>query len=421
MFSIQSTMTCEAQPKRVFLSCVSREYGIDRPALKQMFTGTDIELTVQEDFERAASPVGTLGKIYRFIKACDLVVQLIGPSPPRKVPMAVAQEVLDLDPNFAAWLAQRAILPALKAEALGYTDFEAYLALYLGKAFLPIRFRRGAQPEHEAALRQLGRHVEISIDRIDALPVQIRSALEISKVIDQPGQTATAKWRQLGLDLATFTFILLAILASFILQLDAMNTSLDPKSLIDQAARFIFMFLAYFGLHLVTMGDLLALSFRLKASLRNGSAMLLGFSAIGWLLSSIDDFVSAAGATWPKLLSVAILMGVGGKLIEHSVTKASPGRLIGRAIYACAHSVALLGLLHWAGWNLDLLFWLAVFAGLMVMAFVVKRDAEDLEREREHGTSDLTPGVTENSDGYFWYDRHVIAQSRRVPDYKSKL
>lgn len=112
-------MTREARPQRVFLSCVSREYGIDRSALKHQFAESGIELTVQEDFERAASPVGTLGKIYHFVKACDLVVQLIGPSPPRKVPMAVAQEVLDLDPNFASWLAQRAILPALKAEALG--------------------------------------------------------------------------------------------------------------------------------------------------------------------------------------------------------------------------------------------------------------------------------------------------------------
>lgn len=342
------------QPKRVFLSCVSREYDIDRPKLKEELADSGIALTVQEDFERTASPVGTLGKIYRFIKDCDLVVQLIGPTPPRKVRIEVAQEVLNLDPNFARWLAQRAIMPALKAGNLGYTDFEAYLAMYLGKPFLPIRFRRGAQSEHEKILRDLGRHVELSIDQIDELAPQIRNALEISSIINQSKQVSIAAWRRLFMEVGTVFFILIAAATSFVLQLSATGATPDFGSLVDNVAKFVVVFLVYFGLHLLAMGDLLVFSFRLKASLRNGTAMLLAFSAFGWLLG-------------------------------------------------------------------DILYWIVVIGGACVVAFGTKQQADDLEREREHGTIDLTPGITDNADGYFWYERHVIEQARRVPDFQSKV
>lgn len=410
-----------AQPKRVFLSCVSREYGIDRSAFKQEVVRSGIDLRIQEDFERTASPFGTLGKIYRFIKDCDLVVQLIGPTPPQKVRIEVAQEVLDLDPNFARWLAQRAIMPALKAGNLGYTDFEAYLALYLGKPFLPIRFRRGAQSEHEKVLRDLGRHVEVSIDQFDGLAPQIRNALEISSIVNQSKQVSIAAWRRLFMEVGTAFFILIAVAACFVLQFSATGATSDFGSLIDSAAKFAVVFSVYFGLHLATMGDLLVFSFRLKASLRNGTAMLLGFSALGWLLSVIDDFVNTAGSTWPRLISAAILIGIGGTLIEYAAKKTDTRKLVVRTAYASAHSVLLLALLHWGGWSFDLLYWIAVIGGALVLTVMTRRDADDLEREREHGTSNLTPGITENADGCFWYERHVIEQARRVPDFQSKV
>jgi hypothetical protein len=181
------------------------------------------------------------------------------------------------------------------------------------------------------------------------------------------------------------------------------------------------VFLGYFGAHLGVMGDLLVLSFRLKASLRNGSAMLLFFSAVGWLLSCIDEFVGAAGATWPKLLSAAIVMGVGGTLIEHAARRMSSTKFPIRAAYASLQYALLLALLYWGGWSFDLLYWLAVIGGALVVVVITKQETDDLEREREHGTSNLTPGITENADGYFWYERHVIERARRVPDFKSRV
>lgn len=347
-------MANSTRPKRVFLSCVSREYGADRPKIQKELADQGIELTVQEDFERTASPVGTLGKIYRYIKQCDLVVQLIGPTPPKKVRIEVAKEVLDLDPNFATWLAQRAIIPALKAGVLGYTDFEAYLALYLRKPFMPIRFRSGAQPEHEKTLLELGRHVEININKIDELAPHIRNALETINVIDQPTQVSVAAWRSFLLEMWSILLIVAALAACFTLQLSAGGAQLDVDSLVHHAAKFVAAFLAYFVLHLAAMGEFLVFSFRLRASLRNGTAMILIFAVIGWLLSGIY-------------------------------------------------------------------YWIALIGGAVLLAVVVRRDANDLELEHEHGTSDLTPGTITNSDGFFWYERHVIEQAKRVPNSKSRV
>ena len=409
--------------RKVFLSCVSSQFSGQRQQLKQALAANGIELRIQEDFERSASPVGTLGKIYRFIKDCDLVVQLIGATQSHKVRMAVAQEVLDLDPNFEAWLAQRAILPALKAETLGYTDFEAYLALYLGKAFLPVRFQTGTQPEHEAQLRELGRHVEITITKLDLLLPQVVAALEISGTLDRRGQRSAASWHVFWLTVGTVVFIAFATVASYVLQLSATagNAIYDVPFWVDQSAKFVVVFLGYFGLHLAVMGNLLVFPFRLIASLRNGSAMLLMFSAFGWVLARMDEFVSITGSTWPKLISTAFLLGIVGTFVEFTVAKKPLSTLLRPTTYAIMKSALLLWVMHWAGWSFDLLFWLSVVAGMLVLAKITHEDAEDLAREHEFGTSNLTPGTTQSSDGFFYYERHMIERARRVSDFKSKL
>ena len=84
-------------------------------------------------------------------------------------------------------------------------------------------------------------------------------------------------------------------------------------------------------------------------------------------------------------------------------------------------SALLLWVMHWAGWSFDLLFWLSVVAGMLVLAKITHEDGEDLAREHEFGTSNLTPGTTQSSDGFFYHERHMIERARRVSDFKSKL
>ncbi len=61
---------------KLFLSCVSDEFGAEREALRHELTGLTVDVAIQEDF--VALGVSTLAKVDAYIQQCDVVVHLAG-------------------------------------------------------------------------------------------------------------------------------------------------------------------------------------------------------------------------------------------------------------------------------------------------------------------------------------------------------
>jgi hypothetical protein len=65
-----------AENVKLFLSCVSDEFGAEREALRHELTGLTVDVAIQEDF--VALGGDTLAKLDAYIRQCDVVVHLAG-------------------------------------------------------------------------------------------------------------------------------------------------------------------------------------------------------------------------------------------------------------------------------------------------------------------------------------------------------
>src|ERR1700733_13844450 len=61
---------------KLFLSCVSDEFGAYREPLRHELTSLNLDVAIQEDF--GALGVDTLGKVDAYIRNCDAVIHLAG-------------------------------------------------------------------------------------------------------------------------------------------------------------------------------------------------------------------------------------------------------------------------------------------------------------------------------------------------------
>ena len=155
---------------RLFLSCVSDEFAVYRDALRHALTGSDVEVKIQEDFKNSGGD--TLKMLEDYIGRCQAVVHFLGDmkgSAPAKVSV---EDLLKRRPDFEGELARRG-LPREALNALTYTQWEAWLAIGLGKDLLivelGVRVRRGpkfkptkaskaAQSAHRARLKAIDRY-----------------------------------------------------------------------------------------------------------------------------------------------------------------------------------------------------------------------------------------------------------------------
>ena len=118
---------------KLFLSCVSDEFGAWREALRHELTSLNLDVAIQEDF--GSLGVDTLSKLDAYIRNCDAVIHLTGAkagaAPNDFVAKRFVAQLADLEkrlpPLFAAMNA---------GAAIAYTQWEAWLALYHGKPLL---------------------------------------------------------------------------------------------------------------------------------------------------------------------------------------------------------------------------------------------------------------------------------------------
>ena len=412
--------------RQVFLSCVSRELGAFRQPLKAQLAERGVELRIQEDFVDSASPFGTLVKIYRYLQDADLVVQVIGAQPPARVARGEYDELLRAVPAFRDWLAQNAVLPAAEAGELGYTDFEAYLALHLDTPIVFTRLGSGAQPAHEARLEQIGRHVESRVGRCEDIAGRIAEAFAHVAKVDRPTRRAEARRRRLWERLGLATFALAAAALVLLLQVRATaSTAFAAQpiaALIDGLPAFLVLALLFIGVHYIAMFDRLDRSLRLRVSLRNGLRVMLAAAIAGWLFAGLDTLLMATSYNAVVLLAAAAFFGI-SQIIANAWLhgwRESPTRIAGFAALSTACWIVLLTVYAWLGWPpLDVLYWCVLIGAMIRLGFAARDETERLEREVDYAMRPAWPDGEPRTNAFYWMRRHEIMGGLRADDFLS--
>jgi hypothetical protein len=154
---------------QLLLSCVSDEFGIYRAPLDRELTLPDVAVKIQEAFKPQGGD--TLQMLTDYIGACAAVVHFVGEMAGAAPPQSCVTALLTRHPEIKARLPP--LGEAIDAgKAISFTQWEAWLALYLDKAmlivtpapgvardpkFAPTAHSRVAQAEHLARLAALDR------------------------------------------------------------------------------------------------------------------------------------------------------------------------------------------------------------------------------------------------------------------------
>jgi hypothetical protein len=360
-------MAAHSMHTRVFLSAVSAELAQSRLALKRQFADAKIDLVVQDDFLESGNPKGTLVKIFDQIDQSTLVLQLIGPHPSQAVPAVVCEETLDALPDFKRWLHQSGLVSAFRAGRISYVEFEGYTALYLKKAFLPVRYRNGAQPDYEDRMRRLGRHVEFKLAGLDALLPIVQEQLRKIERIDRQGGRAVEPRRRRRADWLFAIGIGLCLGFAFLVQLARAGWVHEFASLaaiLPQLVSFTVFAAALLLFQFAVISDELQPGFKLRTAARNGSVAMAIFSVLS----------AAVGYASQLLLP--------------------------------AWQVAGAGWMHWA----------VMIVGAVIIVRATQEDSRILDQEIRRGTSSTRPGGKQGPSHLFWTDRQTVMEARRVDD-----
>ncbi len=157
---------------KIFLSCVSDEFGAYRDELRRALTRANVEVKIQEDFK--AQGGDTLRMLQEYIEGCDAVVHFAGEMAGSAPASSSVDDLLQRRPELAARLAQK----GMDREALArltYTQWEAWLAIGFnrdgaerdlvivtpafgvkrGANFAPDEASRASQADHLARLKTI--------------------------------------------------------------------------------------------------------------------------------------------------------------------------------------------------------------------------------------------------------------------------
>ena len=174
---------------KLFLSCVSDEFGAEREALRHELTGLTVDVAIQEDF--VSLGVDTLAKLDAYIQTCDAVVHLVGDMTGAAPPALSVAGLLERHPDLPTKLPP--VAPLIDAgEKILYTQWEAWLAIYHGKPlliatpeagaprgprFAPTQDMTAAQAAHLQRLRLTARYPEVKFANLDQFVKEIFKSL----------------------------------------------------------------------------------------------------------------------------------------------------------------------------------------------------------------------------------------------------
>jgi hypothetical protein len=199
---------------KLFLSCVSDEFGAYRDALRRKLTLPNVEVKIQEDFKPQGGD--TLGMLAEYIAKCEVVVHFVGEMA-GKAPVARSVDRLLARPT--------GLQARLAAEGLGratlksvtYTQWEAWLAIASdkkllivqpaqgvtrGSRFAPTDASRAAQARHLRRLRALDRYPAFPFTGTDDLVSQIMTSAVIDALVKAAGANTSSPLRNPELERA---------------------------------------------------------------------------------------------------------------------------------------------------------------------------------------------------------------------------
>ena len=115
---------------KLFLSCVSDEFGAYRDELRRKLTRPNVEVKIQEDFKLLGGD--TLKMLEDYIAQCEAVVHFVGDMAGSSPAPTTVDDLLTRRPHLAAQLADKGMGREALA-SLTYTQWEAWLAIGFGK------------------------------------------------------------------------------------------------------------------------------------------------------------------------------------------------------------------------------------------------------------------------------------------------
>ncbi len=190
---------------KLFLSCVSDEFGAYRDVLQRALDQPNVTVKIQENFKPQGGD--TLRMLQEYIEQCEAVVHFAGDMDGATPSPASVDDLLARRPDLEARLASK----TMARDALGtlsYTQWEAWLAIALDRDLLivapadgvargpchaPTDASRLAQKRHLGELRAINRYPAQPFTSADNLVAQIMTSAVIKALV----KAATMPTRQI--------------------------------------------------------------------------------------------------------------------------------------------------------------------------------------------------------------------------------
>ena len=212
---------------RLFISCVSDEFGSYRDVLRKALTGPNVEVKIQKDFKGLGGD--TLNMLEDYIEQCEAVVHFIGDMAGSAPPATSVEDLLARRAGLQDKLARKGLTPAALA-ALTYTQWEAWLAIGFdkdllivapapgverGPSYVPLDASRESQAAHQQRLKAIDRH-PIEFTNADNLVAKIVNSAVIDALVRARAPSGYAKTRELLGAMIAATIAVVSLLAMFI-------------------------------------------------------------------------------------------------------------------------------------------------------------------------------------------------------------
>src|SRR5271166_6529130 len=192
---------------RLFISCVSGEFGAYRDTLRHALTRPNVEVKIQEDFKPAGGD--TLRTLEEYIEHCDAIVHFVGDISGSTPAPSSVEELLARRPTWQVKLERKGLTREALAR-LTYTQWEAWLAIgfdtYLlivspalgvdrGPDYAPSDASRDSQTKHLQRLKAIDRY-PIKFTSADNLVATILESAVIEALVKAQSSPITAKRRE---------------------------------------------------------------------------------------------------------------------------------------------------------------------------------------------------------------------------------
>ena len=217
---------------RLFISCVSGEFGDYRDALRHALTRPNVEVKIQEDFK----PLGTdtLHMLEDYIEQCEAVIHFIGDMSGSTPAKSSVEDVLARRPNLQDSLEKKGLTPEAMA-GLTYTQWEAWLAVGFekdlsivapapvvehGPSYAPSEASRKSQAEHLQRLKAIDCY-PIKFTSTDNLVASILESAVIEALVKARTPPVTTKRRELGATIAAIVAGLFVLFIDKLLPLES--------------------------------------------------------------------------------------------------------------------------------------------------------------------------------------------------------